>query len=54
VELRRASAVHVSCAAGLETDKPENVVFYRRHGFDAVEELETHGLTTWFMRRDPR
>jgi hypothetical protein len=46
--------VHVSCAAGLETDKPENVVFYRRHGFDAVEELETHGLTTWFMRRDPR
>ena len=38
----------------LETDKPENVVFYRRHGFDVVEEIETYGLTTWFMRRDPR
>lgn len=39
--------------AWLETDKPENVVFYRRHGFDAVHEVNHHGLTTWFMRRDP-
>jgi len=38
----------------LETDKPENVVFYRRHGFEVVEEVEAHGLTSWFMRRDPR
>ena len=38
----------------LETDKPENVVFYRRHAFDVVDEVEQHGLTTWFMRRDPR
>ena len=56
--------------AWLETDKPENVVFYRRHGFDVVEEViapdparyPTFGdsapdevpFTTWFMRRDPR
>jgi ribosomal protein S18 acetylase RimI-like enzyme len=39
--------------AWLETDKPENVVFYRRHGFDVVEEIDTHGLVSWFMRRDP-
>jgi ribosomal protein S18 acetylase RimI-like enzyme len=38
----------------LETDKPENVVFYRRHGFEVVDEVETHGLVSWFMRRDPR
>jgi ribosomal protein S18 acetylase RimI-like enzyme len=42
----------------LETDKPDNVVFYRRHGFDVVEEVPTtdgqHAFTTWFMRRDPR
>jgi ribosomal protein S18 acetylase RimI-like enzyme len=40
--------------AWLETDKPENVVFYRRHGFEEVEELSEHGLTSWWMRRDPR
>jgi ribosomal protein S18 acetylase RimI-like enzyme len=45
--------------AWLETDKPENVAFYRRHGFEVVEEVELpeHAagrLTTWFMRRDPR
>ena len=40
--------------AWLETDKPENVVFYRRTGFDVIEELTEHGLTTWWMRRHPR
>jgi ribosomal protein S18 acetylase RimI-like enzyme len=40
--------------AWLETDKPENVVFYRRAGFEVVEELTEHGLTNWWMRRDPR
>ena len=51
--------------AWLETDKPENVVFYRRHGFDVVEEVVAPDpvvypasgdapFTTWFMRRDPR
>lgn len=38
----------------LETDKPENVVFYRRAGWEVVEELTEHGLTCWFMRREPR
>jgi GNAT superfamily N-acetyltransferase len=45
--------------AWLETDKPENVVFYRRHGFEVADEVElpepaAGSLTTWFMRRDPR
>jgi hypothetical protein len=40
--------------AWLETDKPENVVFYRRAGFEVVEELTEHGLTSWWMRRNPR
>ena len=51
--------------AWLETDKPDNVVFYRRHGFDVVEEVVAPDaaayagrpeppFTTWFMRRDPR
>ena len=39
--------------AWLDTDKPENVVFYRRHGFDVADEVSHHGLTTWWMRRDP-
>jgi ribosomal protein S18 acetylase RimI-like enzyme len=38
----------------LETDKPENVALYHRHGYQVTEEVELHGLTTWFMRRDPR
>jgi GNAT superfamily N-acetyltransferase len=38
----------------LETDKPENVVFYRRAGWEVAEELTEHGLTSWWMRRDPR
>jgi ribosomal protein S18 acetylase RimI-like enzyme len=38
----------------LETDKPENVVFYRRFGFDVdVEDLHL-GFPVWFMRRPPR
>ena len=40
--------------AWLETEKPENVVFYRRLGFDVVSESDVHTLHTWFMRRDPR
>jgi GNAT superfamily N-acetyltransferase len=40
--------------AWLETEKPENVVFYRRLGFDVVSESDVHTLHTWFMRRPPR
>jgi len=38
----------------LETDKPENVVFYRRHGFDVDVEERRLGFPIWFMRRTPR
>jgi ribosomal protein S18 acetylase RimI-like enzyme len=40
--------------AWLETDKPENVALYHRHGFEVTAHVELHGLSTWFMRRDPR
>jgi ribosomal protein S18 acetylase RimI-like enzyme len=40
--------------AFLETEKPENVVFYRRLGFEVTSESELTGLHTWFMRRAPR
>jgi ribosomal protein S18 acetylase RimI-like enzyme len=45
--------------AWLETDKPDNVVFYRRHGFEVTEEVTLAGddgstFVNWFMRRDPR
>lgn len=42
----------------LETDKPGNVVFYRRHGFEVVEEVvlpqSDNAFTNYFMRRAPR
>jgi GNAT superfamily N-acetyltransferase len=41
--------------AYLETQKPENVPWYRRHGFEVVDELRPRGCPTmWTMRRDPR
>jgi GNAT superfamily N-acetyltransferase len=38
----------------LETDKPENVVFYRRHGFDVAVEDRHLGFPIWFMHRPAR
>ena len=38
----------------LETDKPQNVVFYRRHGFDVAVEDGHLGFPIWFMRRPAR
>jgi GNAT superfamily N-acetyltransferase len=38
----------------LETDKPENVVFYRRLGFDVDVEDDHLGFPVWFMSRRPR
>lgn len=35
----------------LETDKPENVRFYRRFGFEVVAEESVIGAPNWFMRR---
>jgi len=40
--------------AFLETETPENVVFYRRLGFEVTSQAELPGLPLWFMRRDPR
>jgi GNAT superfamily N-acetyltransferase len=44
--------------AWLETDKPGNVVFYRRHGFEVTDEVTLpatdNAFTTSFMRRAPR
>lgn len=40
--------------AFLETETPENVVFYRRLGFAVTSETALPGLPLWFMRRDPR
>jgi ribosomal protein S18 acetylase RimI-like enzyme len=35
----------------LETDKPENVRLYERHGFVVIGEAPVIGVTNWFMRR---
>ena len=45
---------HEGEIAWLETSKPENVVFYRRAGFEVMDESDLYELHTWFMRRDPR
>jgi ribosomal protein S18 acetylase RimI-like enzyme len=37
--------------AYLETDKPENVRFYERFGFEVVGEEEVIGVPNWFMMR---
>jgi ribosomal protein S18 acetylase RimI-like enzyme len=37
--------------AYLETDKPENVSFYERFGFEIVGEQEVLGVTNYFMLR---
>ena len=40
-------------AGYLETDKPENVVFYELSGFKTVADAEVLGVPNWFMRRQP-
>lgn len=39
--------------AYLETDKPENVTFYRRCGFEVTGQEEALGVPTWYMERLP-
>ena len=39
--------------AYLETDKPENVRFYERFGFEVVSEQEVIGVPNWYMARQP-
>lgn len=41
--------------AYLETQKADNVPWYRRHGFEVVDELDARGCPSmWTMRREPR
>ncbi len=40
--------------AYLETDKPINVRFYERFGFEVVGEEEVLGVPNWFMLRRAR
>jgi ribosomal protein S18 acetylase RimI-like enzyme len=35
----------------LETDKPGNVVFYEKFGFETVAEAQVVGTSNWFLRR---
>jgi len=39
--------------AYLETDKSQNVEFYKKFGFDTVGEAAVLGTPNWFMRRRP-
>ena len=50
----RADAEGLPCY--LETDKPDNVPFYRKHGFAVVEEedLPNGGCHFWTMKRPSR
>jgi GNAT superfamily N-acetyltransferase len=38
----------------LETDRPENVPLYERHGFEVIAEQPVIGVPNWFMRRERR
>jgi len=41
--------------AYLETQKEDNLPWYRRHGFEVVQEISARGCPKmWAMRRDPR
>ncbi len=52
--LRKADDARLSCY--LETDKPEDVVFYEKHGFEVVvkDRFAKDGPDMWTMRRLPR
>jgi ribosomal protein S18 acetylase RimI-like enzyme len=41
-------------AGYLETDKSENVTFYKRFDFEVVDEHPVLGIKNWFMFRDVR
>jgi ribosomal protein S18 acetylase RimI-like enzyme len=51
--LRKADESRLPCY--LETDKTEDVAFYRKHGFDVLvtENFPKGGPTFWTMRRPP-
>jgi hypothetical protein len=37
--------------AWLETDRPENVTFYRRYGFETTRQASVIGVENYFMCR---
>jgi len=38
-------------ASYFETDKPQNIVFDKKYGFDTIGEASILGTPNWFMRR---
>lgn len=40
--------------AYLETDTARNLEFYRRRGFEVIDQSEPLGVSTWYMARQPR
>ncbi len=40
--------------AFLETDRPDNLRFYGRQGFELTNQLDVMGVRGWWMRRSPR
>jgi len=38
----------------LEADKPENVRFYQKYGFQTIVEAPVLGVRNWFMQRPAR
>lgn len=55
-ELMRAFSARMDAAgenAYLETDKPINVAFYERFGFEVIAEEKVLGVPNWFMLRRP-
>jgi len=51
MEVCRAQMDAAGEEAYLETDKPANVRFYERFGFEVVGEQDVLGVPNWFMRR---
>jgi predicted N-acetyltransferase YhbS len=51
-----AKADEDGLACYLETQNPDNLPYYRRFGYEVVEELRPvkHGPPLWTMRREPR
>jgi hypothetical protein len=51
MEVFRAQVDASGEEAYLETDKPGNVLFYERFGFEVISEQDVLGVPNWFMLR---